>query len=485
MSCTSTVRPRARVRETVSQAIAACYRAAPVRPYLLAAALAVIAPVAAVRAGSLPTDPLPTALTAALDAVLTCERPSGGWTYVCERGVRTWGATRIVNTAERVAGPFGLATWDLVVMRSPGTPAAGLLLLRAYELGGETRYLAAATRTGELLLHTQLGSGGWFSEMPVHGDRLAVWFRLVAPWTTLDDDVTPGGARLLLGLWKATGDTRYRTAAERALDLLLRAQLPSGAWPLTSRPAALRWLSPSFEDLPSLNDAATPGAVAALLAGAEILGRPDLLLAARRGGDWIASVQAAPPNAGWAQQYDLEGRPTPGRRFEPAGLASWESRQAVETLLALAEATGDTRYCAPLPDALRWLTRSLIRPGCWARYYDPVTGRPFYASADGTRVDSLEAARRGYAWLGDFGIPALFWRLGIALPGQPMEPDGRKPQSRLPGDSGVCPEEASSEEKLDSYLSRSRIAGAGVVLAAVEPTSPNRVCALILAWSAP
>jgi hypothetical protein len=447
----------------------------------LAATLAIAVPAAGAGTHGEAPGPRLHAVTDALDAVLACERPSGGWTYVCERGVRTWGATRIINTAERIAGPLGLANWDLVVMRSPGTPAAGLLLLHGYALSTRPAYLAAAVRTGELLLNTQLGSGGWFSEMPVHGDKLAGWFRLVAPWTTLDDDVTPGAARFLLALWRTTDDARYRRAAERALDLLLRTQLSSGAWPLTSRPTVLRWLSPSFEDLPSMNDAATPGAIAALLAGAETLGRPDLLAAARRGADWIAAVRAPPPNAGWAQQYDIDGHPAPGRRFEPAGLASWESRQAVETLLALADATGDTRYCAPVPDTLLWLARSTVRPGCWARYYDPATGRPFYASADGKRVENLAQARRGYAWLGDFGIPALFWRLGVVVPGEQPAPAGAPPRNRLPGDSGVCPGETSSEEKLDSYLSRSRIAGAGVILAAAEPSLRARVCTTALA----
>jgi hypothetical protein len=447
----------------------------------LATALAIAAPAAGAQTRGEAPDPRLDAVTGALDAMLACERTSGGWTYVCDRNARTWGATRIINTAERIAGPLGLANWDLLVMRSPGTPAAGLLLLRGYALSSRPVYLDAAVRTGELLLNTQLGSGGWFSEMPVHGDRLAGWFRLVAPWTTLDDDVTPGAARFLLALWRTTGDARYRRGAERALDLLLRTQLSSGAWPLTSRPAVLRWLSPSFEDLPSMNDAATPGAIAAALAGAEALGRPDLLAAARRGADWIAAVRAPPPHAGWAQQYDIDGRAAPGRRFEPAGLASWESRQAVETLLALADATGDARYCDPVADALLWLARSAVRPGCWARYYDPATGRPFYASADGKRVENLAQARRGYAWLGDFGIPALFRRLGIEVPGEPVASATGPPRSRLPGDSGVCPGEDSSEEKLDSYLSRSRIAGAGVILATAEPSPRPGVCATVLA----
>jgi hypothetical protein len=423
-----------------------------------------------------PSVPLPERVAGALDALLECERPDGGWTYVCAQGVRTWGATSIVNTAERLATPLGLAEWDLVVIRSPGTPAAGLLLLRGYQRSGRAEYLAAARRAGNLLLDVQLPSGGWFSEVPVYGTRLALWFRLLARWTTLDDDVTSGAVGFLLALWEETGTARYRDAAERGLDLLLRAQLPSGAWPLTWRPAWMRFLSPSFEDLPSLNDGATTRVVTALLDGARILGRDDLLQAARRAGDWLVRMQAAPPRAGWAQQYDADGRPARGRSFELPGLASWESRHAVEALVAIAAATGDGRYCAPVPAAVAWLSGSTIGPRCWARYYDPDSGAPFFVSAAGERVARLAQARRGYAWIGDFGIPGLLASLAVPPPdGSPAETS----RELLPGDSGVCAGEPHSEEKIDSRLTRSRIAAAGVIFAMAEP--PERTaCAHVL-----
>jgi hypothetical protein len=417
----------------------------------------------------------------ALDAILACERPAGGWTYVCARGVRTWGATAIVNAAERIAGPLGLATWDLVVMRSPGTPAAGLLLVRGFQDTGDGRYLAAARRTGDLLLNTQLATGGWFSEMPVHGDRLARWFRLLDCWTTLDDDVTPGATRFLLALWAATGDDRYRGGAERALALLVRAQLPGGGWPLTWRSRWLRYLSPSFEDLASMNDAATPGAVLALLDGARLLDRDDLIAAARRAGDWMMRTRARPPHAGWAQQYDHDDRPTSARRFEVGGLAAWETRAAVEALLALADATDDSRYCDSIPDAVRWLAGTTIAPHCWARFYDAITGRPFFVTSEGLRTDSLAAARGGYAWTGDFGIPRLLAEAAAAAAGAISGKNAARPPRRLPGDSGVCPGERPSERKIGSPLSRARIAGAGVLVDAARPAPNPRVCASALA----
>jgi hypothetical protein len=417
-----------------------------------------------------PVDPaLPGGVTVALDALLACERPDGGWTYVCEPGVRSRGATGIIETAERVASPFGLATWDLVVIRSPGTPAAGTLLLNGYLRSGRPEYLAAAERAGDLLVNLQLSSGGWFSEVPVHGARPALWFTALMHWTTLDDDVTAGSVRFLLALWKATGTERYRAAAERGLALLLRAQLPSGAWPLTWRAPWLRALAPSFEDLPSLNDAATTSVITAMLDGAQMLGRNDLLRSARRAGDWLIRAQAPVPHAGWAQQYDASGHPAAGRRFELPALASWETRHAVEALLALAAATGDERYCAPIPAALDWLAHATIGPGCWARYYDPDSGEPFFVAADGQRVSSLKRARRGYAWVGDYGIPALFATVGVDGAFTPV-------RHRLAGDSGTCPGERSVENAIDSYLARPRIARAGTRFASFDPPARHAGC---------
>jgi hypothetical protein len=323
--------------------------------------------------------PLPDDVRRALDDVLACERPEGGWTYRCDPPQGAYGAvTWPLLRAKRVARLVGRADWDVVVLRSPGTSAAGLVLLDAWRRGGDAHDLAAARRAGDLLVELQLSNGGWYSEMPVHGTRLAWWFRAIAHWATLDDDVTSGAVRLLLELADATGEPRYRDAAARGIALLLGAQLPDGGWPLTWRPSWIVWLNPSFEDLPSTNDAATAGPIAALLAGARHLGRPDLQDAARRGAGWIARAQGREPHAGWAQQYALDGRPAPGRRFEPAAWASWESRIMVDALLQVAAATGDRALCAPVARAVRWLVAAPVAPACWARLYDPESGRPLF-----------------------------------------------------------------------------------------------------------
>ena len=419
-------------------------------------------------------DASPAAVRHALDAILTCERPDGGWTYVCDPpggpyGAVTWPLVR----ARRIAGPLGLDDWDVVVLRSPGTPLAGLVLLDGWQRSKDARYLAAARRTGDLLLALQLRSGGWFSEVPVHGTTPTIWFRAIAHWATLDDDVTPGVVRFLLALFAQTGDATYRRGAERGLELLLAAQLPSGAWPLTWRPRWARALVPTFEDLASTNDAATAGPITALIAGSRVLDRPDLLVAARRGGEWLARAQGAASQAGWAQQLDPEGRPAPGRRFELAAFASWESREMIDALLALAEATGDTAFCAPVPKALGWLVRSELAPGCWARLYTPGTNAPLYVGADGQPVATPVEARRPYRWTGDYGIPGLLAALRLDERGGPRTPStGPPPPHRAPGDAGACPGDGARRR---STGPRARIARAAALLGTGAP--PPATCA--------
>ena len=93
------------------------------------------------------------ALTATLDRLVALERPGGGWTFAALPHARPVPSTVVVKIAERLASPFGLADWDLVVMRSPGTPAAALALIDGYERSGRAEYLDAAARAGDLLLN--------------------------------------------------------------------------------------------------------------------------------------------------------------------------------------------------------------------------------------------------------------------------------------------------------------------------------------------
>jgi PelA/Pel-15E family pectate lyase len=350
-------------------------------------------------------------------------------------------------------------------VRSPGTPAAGLALLEGWRRTGREPYLAAARRAGDFLIATQLAHGGWFSELPADGDATPWWFRWTADTRAmLDDDVTPGAVRLLLALWGATGDARYRAAAEHGIELMAEAQLPSGAWPLDARPTWLRTVHPHYDDQPALNDGATPFAITTMIAASAALDRPDLLARARRAGDWLVSAQGAEPRAGWAQQYTAAGAPAGARAFEVPALATWETRHAIEALLALAEETAEPSYCESALRAARWLDAIRVGPACWARFVDPADGRAIFVDESGARVATSRQARPGYSWMGEFGIPWVLRRTGVEQNNAPY---------RVPGDPGRCLEDPAPPRPLAGP--RALAAEAGSRFVDVFATSTCRV----------
>ena len=402
----------------------------------------------------------------ALDEVVERSRPDGGWVFGALPGERVHPHTDPLQFAERVARPFGLNDWDLIVMRSPGTPAATLALLRGYRLLGDGRYRDAAVRAGDLMVALQMRTGGWFSEMPAEGPNAAWWFTAGIRRTAVDDDVTPGAIRALLTLFEVTNDARYRAAAERGIAFLLDRQLSSGAWPLVARPRWKQLVWTDFEDRPTLNDGATTQSLVTLLMAARVLQRPELVAAARRAGDWIVHVRHQEPQPGWAQQYDEQGRPVSARRYERVALASWETRYAIDALVDLAAATQEDTYCAPVTAAARWLARSEIAPGCWARFYELGTNRPLYFNERREAVDTPTEAHQPYDWTGDFGIRDLLRRLAA-------EPPGAEPGTPVPGDPGQCPNRtARAFDPTTAADPRHVIAWAGRIAEAVVPRPP-------------
>ncbi|MCC6848830.1 MAG: hypothetical protein IT294_10045 [Deltaproteobacteria bacterium] len=415
-------------------------------------------------------------LHVALDQLVARARPDGGWEFGELPGERVHPHTAPLKFAERVAAPFGLADWDLLAIRSPGTPTAILALVDGYRLTGDERYRATAARGADLLAAIQMRSGGWFSEMPVRGPALARWFTWTVLRTALDDDVTPGAIRALLAVWQLNGAPHLHAAAERGIAFLLDRQLADGAWPLVARPRWKQWVYRDFEDRPTLNDGATSQTIVTLLAAAAALDRPELVAAARRGGDWIARARHAPPQAGWAQQYDEGGVPVAARRYERVALASWETRHALTALVALADATGDPAYCAPIAPAVRWLEQSQITPGCWARFYEIGTNRPLYFNERREAVGTPSEAHQPYDWSGEFGIPYLVSRLG-AGDGEAREM-AHAARPRVPGDPGVCRSAAAAAfDPVTAADPRQVIAYAGTLVAeaTAEPPSVCRV----------
>ena len=337
----------------------------------------------------------------------------------------------------------------------PGTPSVGMAFLRAYRATGEEPFLAAAEAVAGAVRRAQLDSGGWhYSADMKHPERnrdglldykgRAAAERMerdtINPLYTItsvyDDDNTQSVVRFLLACDAVGNDggrtpnPEIRATLLKALDGMLWAQYPNGAWPeqYDGRPrdpalhpivparfpvvARTRWPGDhSYTRYYTLNDNVPRQCIATLLEAWRQLGDARYLAAARRGGDFLVLAQLPAPQRGWAQQYDFEMEPAWARVFEPPAVSTFESGGALQALMTLHLETGDPRYLEPIAPALRWLERSTSGKDEWARLNEFKTNRPIYGDVDGAIHYDLATVspkrRTGYGWHGSFHLPEI------------------------------------------------------------------------------
>jgi len=327
-----------------------------------------------------------------------------------------------------------------VWLEPPGTPAVGMALLQAYWDTGDRHYLDAALAAGNCLVRGQLRSGGWDNSITFDPSRRRKYtYRVDEPiaarsprnTTTLDDDKTQSATRLLIHL-DATLSFANESIHESvlyALQALLDAQYPNGAWPQRFSgppdPNAFPILQASFpESWPrefpktkyagyyTFNDNVIGDVVDVMLLAFSVYRDERYLQAVERAGDFILSAQMPDPQPAWAQQYDLAMQPAWARKFEPPAVTGGESQGVIRTLLRIYRETGQRRYLDAVPAALAYLRQSQLADGRLARFYELRTNRPLYFTIDyvltysdadmpthyafktGNRLDTLEGAYR-------------------------------------------------------------------------------------------
>ena len=324
-----------------------------------------------------------------------------------------------------------------VELQRDGTPIVGMAYLEAWHATGDRYYLDAARDVALALVKGQYCSGGWgyFIELdpqkrgqfPYRADGRCKTDAAKAQndWpTTLDDNVTQAAVRLLMRVDRELGfaDRDVNAASRFALDSLVRAQYPNGAWPQrfarfpdakafpvrnASYPPSWprTWPGSNYFEHYTFNDNSVVDALDAMLEAARVYGEPRYLAAAEKAGSFILLAQMPEPQPGWAQQYDRNMHPAWARRFEPPSITGGESQSVMRALLLLYRETGNARYLQPLPRALAYYRRSLLpeveNPSeirrracprstpCAARFYELQTNRPLYITK-GTRITPLD-----------------------------------------------------------------------------------------------
>jgi len=222
--------------------------------------------------------------------------------------------------------------------------------------------------------------------------------------SSLDDGQTASALLLLINADRALNftHTEIHEACLFGLNGLLEAQYPNGAFPQVwddvknPTPPALKAGLPDYDwanegqikefwNMYTLNDNVPGYVVETLIAASETYNDERFLQAVRKLGDFLVLVQMPEPQPGWAQQYSYDMKPIWARKFEPPGVSGNETQEAISTLLRIAEFTGDSKYLQTIPQALKFLLRSLLADGRLARYYKLRTNKPLYMERNGSK----------------------------------------------------------------------------------------------------
>jgi hypothetical protein len=317
-----------------------------------------------------------------------------------------------------------------VEVQREATPIVAMAYLRAWDATGDRAYLDYARAAAHALLRGQLCSGGWdylieFDPAKRHQyqyradnncgeDKRGV--------TNLDDNVTQAAVRVLMRVDEALGfaDKAIHEGALFALEKLMAAQYPVGAWPQRFRrppdhtqfpvkrasyPESWprQWPGPDYQSHYTFNDNTTADAIDMMLEAWRVYNDPRYKGSAEKGGQFIRLAQMPEPQPAWAQQYDREMHPAWARVFEPPAITGGETQGILRLLMTLYGETGDRKYLEPIPRALAYLQRSFVprTPAevfgripagpVLARFNELRTNRPLYI----TKGSRLSAAGLG------------------------------------------------------------------------------------------
>jgi hypothetical protein len=330
--------------------------------------------------------------------IVSFQTPAGGWSKNLRmKEARQRGQSYAAANLAPVASPPGDfdepldETWHYVGTLdndATNTELHFLVELSAALPGHDgDAYRASALRGFEYLLHSQFPNGGWPQVWPLEGGYHDA--------ITFNDDAVTESAEVLQGV--AAGKRQLVSAGD-----------DEAAQTASARPMEDYAFVP-----PALRERARVAAAKAL----------DIILKTQ------IPVATAAHNSQltiWAQQFDpLTLKPVSARNFEMPALSSGESADVMEYLMSLPGPS--PAVVRAVEGAAEWFEahkilgyvwsggrgtpggrRLIAQPGAgpiWARYYSLTTGKPIFGDRDKTIHDdvreiSLER-RNGYAWFGE------------------------------------------------------------------------------------
>jgi len=376
--------------------------------------------------------------------------------YVTEVG--TEAGYHSVYTVQFSPGQSGKESKWQISGRGPqtvqqATPTVGMAYLEAWEATGDRYFLEAARSAAYGMLKGQMCSGGWDERVTELDPEKRKNYRFRADggcpdgeewsrdWykpdetadkqvadrrnmTNMDNNITQSVVRMLMRVDHALSfkDKAIHEAVLLALDYLVLAQYPIGAWPRNYEklgdpdrfpvmPASYperwsrTWTRPAFYSYYNLNDDCTMNVMDVMLEAARIYDEPKYRASAEKAGVFLILAQMPDPQPAWAQQYNPKMHPSWARSMEPPAISGRESVSVLYALLTLYRETGKKRYLEPIPRALNYLKHSSYTKNgkrLIARFYELKTNRPLYitpGSPDTRKITySDERVKRGYTF---------------------------------------------------------------------------------------
>ncbi len=281
---------------------------------------------------------------------------------------------------------------------------------------------------------------------------------------TFDNSATTGEMRFLAHAFNVTGDKRCKDSFIKGLDLIFKAQYPTGGWPQRYPPGKYYHRHITFND----------GAMVRLMdflrevytsSDYEFIGddrRESARKAFDRGIECILKCQIKVNGklTVWCAQHDeIDYSPRPARSYELVSLSGGESADILKLLMSIEPPTPE--IVKSVSAAVQWYHGSsidglkLIRAGgkflvdknpdakpVWARFYEIETNRPFFCDRDGIRkynYNEIDQERStSYAWYGQWGEEVFgYYEKWSEKWSHLLLPEGTKIIAII-GDSTVC-----------------------------------------------
>jgi len=326
----------------------------------------------------------------------------------------------------------GVVDANTIEVQPPGTPAVGRTFLHVYEVTGSKQALAAALDAAHALIRGQNKLGGW--QHTIRFDRKP------GKSVSFDDDQTQGAISFLMALDQHVDDEALSAGIERALGMMLQAQLADGGWPHVYP------VQGNYHDYATFNDEGINDCIRVMTEAHRFYRKEEYRKSLDRAGHYLMISQLPPPQPGWAQQYNAYLRPAWARAFEPPSVCPSVTVNNINTLMDLTLYTGRKGYLEAIPDAIRWLEEIRLPNGKWARFVELYTNKALYYDRGRIRVDSTEelhierrtgygyevdlvnrlaAAKRRFAEIQDLGVDDT-----LAKHNQPLSAQDRNKKAR-------------------------------------------------------